>query len=159
MHIRPIEASDNKLLAVAIRSVLIEMGVPKVGTAYVDVELDAMFETYLDERAIYYVVYEGENILGGAGIAPLKNGDSSVCELQKMYFTSKARGKGLGLEMIQKCLDFAVSKDFKLCYIETMPNMEAAQKLYKKVGFDYINHPMGNTGHCSCPIWMTKALV
>ena len=30
---------------------------------------------------------------------------------------------------------------------------------YKKVGFDYINHPMGNTGHCSCPIWMTKALV
>ena len=87
MHIRPIEASDNKLLAVAIRSVLIEMGVPKVGTAYADVELDAMFETYLDERAIYYVVYEGENILGGAGIAPLKNGDSSVCELQKMYFT------------------------------------------------------------------------
>ena len=67
MHIRPIEASDNKLLAVAIRSVLIEMGVPKVGTAYADVELDAMFETYLDERAIYYVVYEGENILGGAG--------------------------------------------------------------------------------------------
>jgi hypothetical protein len=62
MHIRPIEASDNKLLAVAIRSVLIEMGVPKVGTAYADVELDAMFETYLDERAIYYVVYEGENI-------------------------------------------------------------------------------------------------
>ena len=45
MHIRPIEASDNKLLAVAIRSVLIEMGVPKVGTAYADVELDAMFET------------------------------------------------------------------------------------------------------------------
>ena len=118
MHIRPIEASDNKLLAVAIRSVLIEMGVPKVGTAYADVELDAMFETYLDERAIYYVVYEGENILGGAGIAPLKNGDSSVCELQKMYFTSKARGKGLGLEMIQKCLDFAVSKDLNCAILK-----------------------------------------
>ena len=29
----------------------------------------------------------------------------------------------------------------------------------KKMGFEYIDHPMGNTGHCSCPIWMTKSLV
>ena len=158
MHIRPIKASDNSLLAIAIRSALIELGVPKTGTAYEDKELDAMFEAYADPRAIYYVLTDGNNILGGAGIAPLKGGEDKVCELQKMYFTAAARGKGLGCSMIQKCLDFARSYSFELCYIETMPNMEAAQKLYKKVGFDYINHPMGNTGHCSCPIWMTKAL-
>lgn len=46
MHIRPIKASDNSLLAIAIRSVLIELGVPKTGTAYEDKELDAMFEAY-----------------------------------------------------------------------------------------------------------------
>jgi len=159
MHIRPIKASDNKNLALAIRSVLIEMGVPKTGTAYEDKELDFMFETYSVSRAIYYIVYDDEFILGGAGIAPLKEGDPFVCELQKMYFTSKARGRGLGLQMIEKCLDFAKSNKFELCYIETMPNMEAAQKLYKKMGFEYIDHPMGNTGHCSCPIWMTKSLV
>ncbi|MDG1023394.1 MAG: GNAT family N-acetyltransferase [Flavobacteriaceae bacterium] len=159
MHIRPIKASDDKLLALAIRSVLIEMGVPKTGTAYEDKELDFMFETYSVSRAIYYIVYEGESILGGAGIAPLKEGDPSVCELQKMYFTSQARGKGLGHQMIKKCLDFAKTNDFELCYIETMPNMKAAQKLYKKMGFEYIDHPMGNTGHGSCPIWMTKTIV
>ena len=43
MKIRAIENKDNTALAVAIRKVLIELGVPKVGTAYEDEELDAMF--------------------------------------------------------------------------------------------------------------------
>ena len=158
MKIRTIDIKDNRELSLVIRSVLIEMGVPKIGTAYEDEELDTMYEAYLGPRTIYYVVTDGKKILGGGGIAPLKDGYSSVCELQKMYFSPKARGKGLGQKLIDTCIDFAKSNDFKLCYIETMPNMEAAQKLYKKLGFNYIDHPMGNTGHCSCPIWMTKSL-
>ena len=158
MKIRPIDIKDNRELSLVIRSVLIEMSVPKTGTAYEDEELDTMYEAYLGPRTIYYVVTDGKKILGGGGIAPLKDGDPSVCELQKMYFSPKARGKGLGQKLIDACINFAKSNDFKLCYIETMPNMEAAQKLYKKLGFNYIDHPMGNTGHCSCPIWMTKSL-
>ena len=158
MKIRTIDIKDNRELSLVIRSVLIEMDVPKTGTAYEDKELDTMYEAYLGPRTIYYVVTDGKKILGGGGIAPLKDGDPSVCELQKMYFSPKARGKGLGQKLIDACINFAKSNDFKLCYIETMPNMEAAQKLYKKLGFNYIDHPMGNTGHCSCPIWMTKSL-
>jgi len=37
------------------------MGVPKVGTAYADVELDAMFEAYQKDRFIYFVVEHGIN--------------------------------------------------------------------------------------------------
>ena len=158
MKIREIETADNIKLAVAVRKVFIEMGVPKVGTAYADSELDAMFEAYQEDRYIYYVVEQAIEILGGAGIAPLKNGDPKVCELQKMYFLPQARGKGLGKEIIHRCLDFAKANQFKQCYIETMPNMEAAQKLYLKTGFTYIDHPMGDTGHSSCPIWMIKSL-
>ncbi len=46
----------------------------------------------------------------------------------------------------------------KLCYLETMPYMLDAQELYRKNGFVYINKPMGDTGHYSCPVWMTKEL-
>ena len=159
MEIRPVELNDNEALAIAVRKVLIEMGVPKVGTAYEDKELDAMYESYSQSRFQYYVVENQGNIMGGAGIAPLKDGDPSVCELQKMYFLPEARGKGLGKQMIHLCLDFAKANDFQLCYIETMPNMLDAQALYLKVGFQYINHPMGNTGHVSCPVWLTKSLV
>ena len=75
-----------------------------------------------------------------------------------MYFLPEARGKGLGQQMIQKCIDFAKANHFKQCYIETMPNMRDAQKLYLKNGFHYINHSMGATGHTSCPVWMIKTL-
>ena len=158
MLIRPIELKDNQQLALAIRAVLIEMGVPKIGTAYEDKELDEMYETYDADRSRYFVIEKAGDILGGAGLAPLKDGAPNVCELQKMYFMPDARGKGKGKEMIHKCLSFARAQKFDLCYIETMPNMLDAQTLYKKVGFEYIQHPMGNTGHSSCLVWMTKSL-
>mgnify|MGYP000745937353 FL=1 len=46
-------------------------------------------------------------IKGGAGICQLKNEAYEICELQKMYFDSMMRGKGLGSLMIEKCLNFA----------------------------------------------------
>lgn len=158
MKIRAIENKDNTALAVAIRKVLIELGVPKVGTEYEDEELDAMFEAYENERSIYYVVENDQKIMGGAGIAPLEKGNPSVCELQKMYFLPEARGKGLGKQMIQMCLNFAKANDFEQCYIETLPIMQEAQKLYIKTGFEYIDHALGDTGHSSCQIRLIKSL-
>ena len=157
-HLRPIEIQDNKPLAKVLRSVLVAFGVPKTGTAYADPELDAMYEAYAKPRHAYWVVTYKDAVLGGGGIAPLLHGDAAVCELQKMYFDPKARGKGLGQRMITRLLDQARSFGFKLCYLETMPNMVAAQKCYTANGFQYVDAPMGNTGHYSCPVWMTKSL-
>lgn len=156
--IRPIQEADNEMIASVIRSVLIEHDVPKVGTAYADVSLDRMFETYSTPRSRYFVVENDGKIIGGAGISQLENEAETICELQKMYFLSEARGLGLGSEMMEKCLAFAHSVGFEKCYLETMPYMHAAQKLYLKFGFHYIDAPMGCTGHTSCPVWMLKEL-
>lgn len=156
--IRLIQPEDNPKIATAIRSVLIELGVPKVGTAYADKALDEMFETYFKSNSAYFVVEHQNDILGGAGVAQLDNYKGPICELQKMYFKPEARGKGLGLKMMQICLEQASKFGFKKCYLETMPYMTDAQKLYKKVGFNYIDAPMGDTGHYSCPVWMLKNL-
>jgi putative acetyltransferase len=156
--IREIESEDNPKIAKAIRSVLIEMGVPKVGTAYEDVALDCMTETYDKPRKAYFVVVSGNEILGGAGISQLDNYEGNVCELQKMYFMPEARGKGLGSEMMQKCLSFAKQVGFEQCYLETLPYMKDARKLYRKVGFKSLDKPLGDTGHYSCTEWMIKDL-
>jgi putative acetyltransferase len=158
ISIRPIQEADNEMIASVIRSVLIEHDVPKVGTAYADVSLDRMFETYSAPRSRYFVVENDGKIIGGAGISQLENEAETICELQKMYFLSEARGLGLGSEMMEKCLTFAQSVGFEKCYLETMPYMHAAQKLYLKFGFHYIDAPMGCTGHTSCPVWMLKEL-
>ena len=156
--IREVLEKDNTALAAVIRRVLVDIGVPKIGTAYADPELDYMHKTYLKEKAAYFVLEEKGIIIGGAGIAPLEGGEPTVCELQKMYFLEEARGKGLGEKMIDHCLDYARKEGFELCYIETLPYMKAAQKLYIKKGFEYIDGPMGTTGHTSCNIWLTKRL-
>lgn len=156
--IRAIKKEDNPSLAKVIRKVLLDLGVPKVGTAYADKALDCMFETYQGDRRVYFVVEENGTIVGGAGIAALESYDGNICELQKMYFLETARGRGLGELMIRHCLDAAVSFSFESCYIETMTYMTAAQNLYKKSGFQYLEGPLGDTGHFSCPVQMLKKL-
>lgn len=158
MTLRAVEKKDNPKLASLLRAVLIEMGVPKTGTAYEDPELDTMYEAYQHQRSAYFVVEEAGKVVGGAGIAPLKKGPDGICELQKMYFGPEARGKGWGSQMMAHCLDFAQKQGFSQCYIETMPNMLAAQKLYNKTGFYYLENPMGDTGHCNCSVWMLKEI-
>lgn len=156
--IRKIERQDNQSVAVLIRSVFDEMEIPKVGTAYEDPYLDLMFEEYNKPKSVYFVVEMEGEILGCAGIAPLENGDPNICELQKMYFSPKLRGLGIGGKLMEECLEQARNFGFENCYIETMPFMHAAQKLYRKSGFEYLDAPMGNTGHSSCPVWMLKKL-
>ncbi|MHC0441113.1 GNAT family N-acetyltransferase [Flavobacterium sp. 3-210] len=156
--IRAIKKEDNKAVAQLIRSVFDEMEIPKVGTAYADPYLDLMFEEYNKPRSVYFVVESEGEIVGCCGIAPLENGASEICELQKMYFSPKTRGLGVGSQMMEKCLQEARNFGFEKCYIETMPFMHAAQKLYKKSGFEYLDAPLGCTGHNSCPVWMLKVL-
>jgi putative acetyltransferase len=162
-EIRLITPGDNEELASIIRDVLKEFGADRPGFAFTDPELDRMFETYHKENCAYYVVeYEGK-VIGGAGIAPLamkSMGESSdkICELQKMYFLSEVRGRGIGQSLIQKCLEFAKDSGYGLCYIETLDGMDMAKALYLKNGFTSLNKPLGDTGHFNCDAWYSKKL-
>jgi len=156
--IREIQSADNAKIAIAIRKVLIEYGVPKVGTAYADTILDTLSEAYTTKNSIYFVIEKDGEIYGGAGIKQLDNFNGPICELQKMYFMPEARGIGLGSKMMNICLQKAAEFGFEKCYLETLPYMEEARKLYRKVGFKDLDAPMGDTGHYSCNLWMLKDL-
>ncbi|WP_293872300.1 GNAT family N-acetyltransferase [Flavobacterium sp.] len=156
--IREITKEDNAPIAAVIREVFVTDNYPKTGTAFADKQLDFMFETYQKPRAIYFVIEYKGKIIGGAGVAQLENSSENICELQKMYFLKEARGKGIGYQMIQKCLVKATQMGYQKCYLETLPEMLTAQHLYTKAGFEYLAKPLGNTGHTTCPVWMIKKL-
>ncbi len=158
VNIRPICKSDNKELARLIRTILEDLNVPKEGSTYADKELDRMYECFTIPGAAYFVVEESGKILGGAGVIHLKDSTSEICELQKMYIHPLARGRGLGSQLLQKCLDTAIKLGYKKCYLETMSDMKVAQELYERAGFRILKHRMGATGHYVCPIWMIKDL-
>jgi putative acetyltransferase len=157
-HIREIILSDNFKIAQVIRTVLTELGVPKVGIAHEDAAVDKMFESYNMQKTTYFVIGRGTAILGGAGISPLQNSKDTICKLQKMYFLPEARGKQLGFKMINTCLEAAKEFGFEKCYLEIVPYIKGAEKLYTKVGFKTLNNPIGNTGHHRCTLWILKRL-
>ena len=156
--IREIKKEDNPQIEQVIKSCFPEFDIPLTGTAYEDSETTKMFESYNGDREVYYVLDLNGKVLGGAGIKALKDGDGSVCELQKMYFSPEIRGMGFGKFLFQKCLYTAKKLGYKKCYIETANQLKAAIHIYETYGFKHLREPLGNTGHYSCGIWMIKDL-
>ncbi len=156
--IREIQSEDNAPLEAVIRGCFHEFKIPLEGTAYEDPETKQMFEAYQNDNDVYYVVDKDGEILGGAGIKPLRDFEGNICELQKMYFSPKVRGEGFGKQMFEKCLNAAKALGYEKCYLESAPQLKAAIHIYESFGFTHLDGPLGNTGHFSCGVWMIKDL-
>jgi putative acetyltransferase len=158
VQIRPIELTDNKAIAQVIRTTLEEFGANKPGTVYFDESTDHLYELFQAPGAIYHIALLNGEVVGGGGIYPTPGLPTDTCELVKMYILKKVRGIGLGRMLIQKSLEYAKEAGYKKVYLETMPELKQALATYQKFGFQYINQPMGNSGHFGCDLWMLKEL-
>lgn len=156
--IRKIIADDDAKLAFIIRNSLEEFGAVKPGTVYFDESTDHLHEVFKTERSAYFVVEINGEVSGGAGIFPTEALPKKTCELVKMYVSSRARGKGLGKLLLQKCVEEAKKIGFEKMYIETMPELSIAIEMYKKNGFTFIPGFLGNSGHSGCDIFMLRDL-
>jgi len=157
MKIRLIQPSDNPALAQIIRSTLAEFGANHIGTVYFDSETDSLFESFQKSRSIYFVAEDEDgNVVGGGGIYPTEGLPGDTCELVKMYLLPEVRGTGLGRTIIEKCLNSARDFGFSKVYLESMPELKQALKVYEKFGFTYLCSPMGNSGHFGCDLYMLK---
>lgn len=158
MQIRPIEPGDNEALAKVIRAALAEFGANKPGTVYFDPTTDELFELFRTPGSFYYVATIDEIIVGGCGIFPTENLPQGTCELVKLYLAKEARGTGLGKQLMEISLSWAKDNGYTQVYLESMPELAKAVSIYEKVGFKSLDHPLGNSGHCGCDIWMLKEL-
>ena len=108
---------------------------------------------------MYNVAEWQGRIIGGCGIFPTDGLPSDTCELVKMYLLPQARGGGLGKKMINMSMQAAIHFGYTYMYLETMPELRQALKAYEQFGFEYLDGPMGNSGHFGCERWMKKRLV
>jgi len=156
--IRNIRKEDNHELSRIVKGTLAEFGANHPNTVYYDPRTNALFEEFQKERSIYFIAEKDNEMLGGAGIYPTEGLDNDTCELVKMYLLPHARGLGLGRTLINKCLEYARSAGYKKVYLESMPELKQALKVYEKFGFTYLKGPMGNSGHTGCSLWMIREL-
>lgn len=156
--IRTLEKNDNKALARIIRDTLTEFKANKPGTVYFDETTDHLYDIFIAEGSIYFVAEMDGEIIGGGGIYPTANLPGGVCELVKLYLSSKGRGKGIGKSLVEKCIAAAKEFGYKKIYLETMPELTIAIPMYEKFGFSYLQAPQGCSGHTGCDVWMMKDL-
>jgi len=107
----------------------------------------------------YWVIEDVPNqrLLGGGGFAPLIGPEANVCELQKLYLLPELRGQGMGGQLLTVILTHAAQTHYREIYLESIPEMAGAVRLYEKFGFSHCPRK-GTTGHWRCEIFMSRLL-
>lgn len=118
----------------------------------------ALYATYQRQRSLYFVAVLGGEIVGGAGLAPLKGADPLTCELQRMYLRPDVRGRGIGNALLEHCLRAGRQFLYVRCYLETVTQMEGALGFYGRNGFQDLRAPLGSTGHGHNDRWLMRPL-
>jgi len=157
-NVRLIKPEDNPVIANIIREVLTEFSANKPGTVYDDPTTDDLATLFSEPFSQYWIMELDGKVVGGAGIYPTEGLPGGCCELVKLYLLPEARGKGHGRQLIEKCIDSANEFGFESVYLETMPELHMAVGLYEDCGFEYLDGPLGDTGHFGCDLWMLKEL-
>ncbi|MBS1760447.1 MAG: GNAT family N-acetyltransferase [Bacteroidetes bacterium] len=158
INIRAIRPDDNTTLSKIIKSTLVEFKANHPGTVYYDASTDNLSDVFKTPRSYYFVAELNDEIIGGGGIYPTDGLPDDTCELVKMYLLPEGRGSGIGKILIENCMAKAQVFGFTKIYLETMPELKQALGIYAKYGFEYLNAPMGNSGHTGCALWMLKNL-
>src|SRR5574339_600577 len=128
IQIRNIQQQDNPVLAKIVKDTLAEFAANHPNTVYYDPTTDALYQLFQKDRSQYFVAELDGQVVGGGGIYPTD---------------------GLAED---------TENGYKKIYLETMPELKQALKVYEKFGFEYLKGPMGNSGHTGCSLWMLKKL-
>ena len=85
-------------------------------------------------------------VLGCIGMRPLNGTD---CEMKRLYVRPDARGMNLGRLLVERLLDEARNAGYARMFLDTLPTMSAAQRLYVQLGFEeteaYVFNPVAGT--------------
>lgn len=154
---RKVAQKDNANLAKMIRAVFEEFDAPRTGTVFSDPTTDRLYELFQESKAVLWIAEMDSKAIGCCGIYPTEGLEEGYAELVKFYLSEKARGKGIGKELMERSLASAKEFGYQHIYIESLPVFSKAVGMYEKSGFQLLDQPLGNSGHTSCDVWMLKS--
>jgi GNAT superfamily N-acetyltransferase len=110
------------------------MGLPTEGIveAFYSEAPHEMMQLFTGNDACMLLAWSDDGPLGCAGFV---RQTEDACELEKVYVSESARGRGLGKLILDRLLDVAFERGYKQAYLETAVFMTDALRLYEWRGF------------------------
>lgn len=87
---------------------------------------------YAPPEGRLYLSYVDEKLIGCVTLRPLQE---LQCEIKRLYVRPEFRGRSFGKELLEKVLAEAGNIGYLQVFLDTLPTMAAAQKLYYSFGF------------------------
>lgn len=94
-------------------------------------------EKYITNKGGHiFFAKQNNNVLGTVALMPTQK--KAIFELTKMAVSPSARGKKIGQQLMQFCIDFAKKQNYKALILYSNTKLENAIHIYRKYGFKEI---------------------
>lgn len=97
-----------------------------------DEEIGHLQEKYGPPAGRLYLAFCGGEPAGCIGLRQL---DAQSCEMKRLYVRLRFRGKGIGGMLVQRIIGDAKEIGYRQMFLDTLPFLQSALKLYKGCGF------------------------
>lgn len=82
-----------------------------------------------------FVVLEADKVIGWCDICPMEHPTTKHIGILGMGLLPEYRGKGIGADLLKKCLMHAKSRGLEIVQLDVYTSNKGAIHLYKKLGF------------------------
>ncbi len=136
--IRLFHSKDAAALLLFVKTVFLEFDEEFAPETF-DKDIFDVTKFYFERGGLFWVMVDGEKIIGSIGIVPL---DNKILKLRRFYVDKEYRGQGLGKKLFQTVLTYCKKKSYKEVWLSTTPKLKAAERFYLNNGFQKSLKPL-----------------
>jgi putative acetyltransferase len=104
-----------------------------LGFQDIESELEGFPGEYVPPSGALFLAIDGDDAVGCVALRPFK--PPRVAEIKRLYVVPAARDRGLGMRLSEAAVGVARAAGYERVRLDTLSSMQAAQRLYGRLGF------------------------